>query len=559
MTKQRVLQKSISLYFILSLIVLCTFVQAQNIAKVDSLFAKWDKPDTPGAAVAIIKDGEFVIRRGYGMANLDYNIPITDQSIFRIASASKRFTAACIILLKEKGKLNLDDSLSSFFPDFPDYAKKITVRHLLHHTSGIRDYLTLAFLSGYTDDDHYTDNDVMIWLKNQKETNFKPGSEFLYSNSGYWLLGQIVKEVSGQSMADFAQKELFEPLGMKETHFHNDHRQVVENRATGYQPKNDSTFQISTTTLDMIGDGGIFTSINDMKKWSDAFHESDVLQKSFWDAMTEKGKLNNGESINYAAGLGVGSYKGLKTIYHGGAFVGYRAQFMRFPEQHFSIVILSNRSDADPLALSYKMADLYLKEHFNKSEDAAKQTTLADRPNTKPKDLSNLTGQYAMEPGIIVEIRIDDDSLNVLQKWNDSSYNVSRLYGNTFVMPTDSTIKILFSEFKNGSADSLIVMQADFKTPGERIPDLKNIDIDLESYVGQYFSEELNVTYTLFKKENQLSMRIGVNEPSNLNPMGPDRFQSSGRFYRFMRNDKGQISGFRLDAGRVKNLKFLKE
>ncbi|WP_445666600.1 serine hydrolase domain-containing protein [Fodinibius sp. AD559] len=338
MIKRRVLQTSISLCLILSFVALCTVVQAQNETKVDSLFAKWDKPDTPGAAVAIIKDGEFVLQKGYGMANLDYNIPITDQSVFRIASVSKQFTAACIILLKEKGKLNLDDSLNSFFPDFPDYAKKITVRHLLHHTSGIRDYLTLASLSGYTASDYYTNNEVMRWLKNQKEPNFKPGSEHLYSNTGYWLLGQIVKEVSSQPMADFAKSELFKPLGMNNTHFHDNHKRVVKNRATGYQPKNDSTFLINTTTLDMIGDGGIFTTINDMKKWSDSFHDSDYLQQSFWDAMTEKGKLNNGESINYAAGLSIRSYKGVETISHGGAFVGYRAYYIRFPEQHFSIV-----------------------------------------------------------------------------------------------------------------------------------------------------------------------------------------------------------------------------
>ncbi|WP_445666599.1 hypothetical protein [Fodinibius sp. AD559] len=207
--------------------------------------------------------------------------------------------------------------------------------------------------------------------------------------------------------------------------------------------------------------------------------------------------------------------------------------------------------------MSYKIADLYLKKHFNKTEDTAKQTTSADRPKTKPKDLNNLTGQYALELGFVVEVRIKNDSLNVLQKWDNSSYNVSRLYGNTFLKATDNTLKFQFSDFKNETADSLIFIQAGSKFPGERIPE--NIDIDLENYVGSYYSEELDVTYKLFIEENQLHMRIGFNESSKLNPMGPDQFQSSGRFYRFTRNDKGHISGFRLDARRAKNLQFLKE
>lgn len=288
--------------------------QIPQAAAIDSIFKAYTAPETPGASIGIIQDGRLIYAKGYGLANMEYDIPNSSKSVFRIASTSKQFTAACIVLLSQQGKLSLDDTLDSFFPEFPDYAKTITIRHLLNHTSGIRDYLALAFLSGLGDNDFYTDETLMKWLINQEDLNFKPGEEFIYSNSGYWLLGQIVNKVSGKNMADYAQDEIFKPLGMNDTHFHNDHTAIVKNRASGYYPKQEGGYQISMTTLDMIGDGGIFSTIEDLKKWDDAFYKSDVLDQEFWTLMTTQGKLNNGEAIDYAAGLFIDEHNGLKEI-----------------------------------------------------------------------------------------------------------------------------------------------------------------------------------------------------------------------------------------------------
>ena len=207
------------------LITLCIFsMNAQEAipqqTNIDNIFSRWDTKDAPGGTVGIIKDGELIFTKGYGMANLDYNIPNESKTVFKIASTSKQFTAASIILLSEQGKLSLEDTLMNFFPNFPAYANEVTVQHLLNHTSGVRDYLILARLSGLTVEDYYTDQIVEKILTNQQELNFTPGDEYLYSNSGYWLLGQIVKKVSGFTLAEYAEKNIFHPLEMNDTHFH---------------------------------------------------------------------------------------------------------------------------------------------------------------------------------------------------------------------------------------------------------------------------------------------------------------------------------------------------
>ncbi|MFT6699291.1 MAG: CubicO group peptidase (beta-lactamase class C family), partial [Porticoccaceae bacterium] len=420
--------KNIILLITLCLYSIFSFAQIKERQAIDSIFSEWNKPNTPGCALGIIKKGELIYTKGYGLANMEYNLPNSASSVFRIASTSKQFTAASIVLLAEKGKLSLDNTLNNYFPDFPEYANKINIRQLLNHTSGIRDYLQLAYLKGLGDDDFYVDDNIEEWLVNQTDLNFAPGEEFLYSNSGYWLLGQIVKKVSGTNMANFAEKEIFEPLQMNNTHFHNDHTQIVKNRASGYVPTENDSYRISMTTLDMIGDGGVFTTINDIKKWDDAYYNSEVLSTAFWKMMTEQGVLNNGEVIDYASGLFISEYKGLKTVRHGGAFVGFRAELLRFPEQHFSIAIFANRGDANPSAMANQVADIMLKDKL--IEEIVKTEEIEiNKPSKEKFSFEQIVGAYKIQPGVIVQLSIKNDSLNVLQTWDQSSYNIVRKSG----------------------------------------------------------------------------------------------------------------------------------
>jgi len=534
-----------------------SFGQIKESKAIDSIFTEWNKTDAPGCALGIIKERKLIYAKGYGMANMEYDIPNSATSVFRIGSTSKQFTAACIVLLADKNKLSLDDNLKSIFPDFPEYAEKITIRHLLNHTSGIRDYLQISYLKGLGDDDYYTNDNVMKWLINQTDLNFAPGEEYLYSNSGYWLLGQIVKKVAGMNMAKFAKKEIFEPLAINNTHFHNDHTQIVKNRASGYVPDNNETYKISMTTLDMIGDGGIFTTINDIKKWDDAYYESNILSREFWRMMTQQGILNNGEVIDYASGLMISKYKGLKTVRHGGAFVGFRAELLRFPEQKLSIAIFANRGDANPSRMANQVADILLKDKL--IEKVAKKDKKVQIDVTEDEfQLSQLVGDYEIQPGVVAQLSIKNDSLNVLQTWNKSTYNILKVSGNTFQIPGNENISFSFSNLKDGFTQTLKVLQGNSETIAARKKEIDTSGIDLKDYAGSYYSKELDVNYN-FEIENEILIVRIENTQSIIECTisDLDQFSTELGLVRFQRKD-GLISGFELDSGRVKNLKFKK-
>ena len=544
-------------FLLLFLFTICSFGQIKENQAIDRIFTEWNKTDVPGCALGIIKEGKLIYAKGYGMANMEYDIPNSASSVFRIGSTSKQFTAASIVLLAEKDKLSLDDNLKSLFPDFPDYAKKITIRHLLNHTSGIRDYLQISYLKGLGDDDYYTDDNVMKWLINQTDLNFSPGEEYLYSNSGYWLLGQIVKKVAGMNMAEFAMKEIFEPLEMNSTHFHNDHTQIVKNRASGYVPDNNENFKISMTTLDMIGDGGIFTTINDIKKWDDDYYETAVLSKELWNVMTQQGVLNNGEVIDYASGLMISKYKGLKTVRHGGAFVGFRAEILRFPEQKLSIAIFANRGDANPSRMANQVADILLKDKLIENIDKKDKKVKFDITEDEFQ-LSQLIGNYEIQPGIVARLSIKNDSLNVLQTWDKSTYNILKVSGNTFQISGNENLSFSFSNLKDGFTQTLKVLQGDSETIAARKKEIDNSGINLKDYVGSYYSNELDVNYN-FEIENEILFFRIENTSSTIECIisDLDQFSTETGLVRFQRKD-GLISAFELDSGRVKNLKFKK-
>ncbi|MCZ6507034.1 MAG: serine hydrolase, partial [Acidobacteria bacterium] len=272
--------------------------------RVDALFADYDNTRSPGCSLGIVRGGELTLARGYGMANLEHGVPLTARSIFRIGSTSKQFTAASIVLLAQEGKLRLDEDLRDHLPEMPGFDPPVTLRQLLHHTSVYRDYLTLMSIAGRRGDDFYTDADVLGMLSRQRELNFPPGNEYLYSNSGYWLLSQVVLRASDRSLREYAEARIFSPLAMNDTHFHDDHAEIVPNRASGYRPTEGGAFRISMTTLPMVGDGGVFTSVEDLTRWDRNFYTPVVGGSAFVEQMLERGVLNDGTVLDYALGLG---------------------------------------------------------------------------------------------------------------------------------------------------------------------------------------------------------------------------------------------------------------
>ncbi len=352
-------------------------------ADLDAVFAEWDREDSPGCAAGALQNGEFVFRGAYGMANLDYGIPLTSDSIFRMASVSKQFTVAAVLVAEDQGLLSLEDPLRKHFPDLPAWADPVRIRHLVHHTSGVRDYLVVMSLRGFGDDAHYTDADVLAALRQLERLNFEPGTEYLYSNSGYWLLAELIPRVSGLTLRQFAGEHLFGPVGMAGSHFHDRHREIVPGRATGYRPRPEAEgggFEEDMTTLEMVGDGGLYTSVNELRHWERMFLDPAALGPDLLRRLTTPGRFNDGSAQDYAGGLGLGEYRGLATVSHGGSFVGFRTYALRFPEQAFAVFVLCNSASADPGTLSRQVADLFLAGEMTPARNPALAGTDPELP-----------------------------------------------------------------------------------------------------------------------------------------------------------------------------------
>jgi CubicO group peptidase (beta-lactamase class C family) len=527
---------------------------------VDEIFAAFDSEAVPGCALGVMRDGAFVYRRGYGMANLEHGIPLSARSVFRIGSTSKQFTAMAVALLAERGALSLDDSLRRYFPEFPAWADDIKIRHLVHHSSGIRDYLELAYLSGLTSDAAwYTDDWVLQLLTRQQETNFPPGEQYLYSNSGYLLLAHLVERVSGNSLSAFAQTHIFGPLGMANTHFHDDHTHIVPGRAAGYAPV-EGGFAISMTTLDMVGDGGVYTTIDDLLLWDQNFYRNRLGAggPALIEVMTTPGRLNNGDAMDYAFGLSVEDYRGLRLVSHGGAFVGYRADLIRFPDQRFSVAVLCNRSDGAPSAKARAVADHYLADYLapRPSEGPAREVA-----GPGPAELERYVGDF-WEPteGFAAETRVIDGKLWAVHSPERRNELVPAGPHTFRMVGVGAEVLVRFEMSASGVSGMSRTINGKPRgafTPFER----RAVSaIDLADYAGTYFSPELRVYYALSLHEGKLVFRVADEPARELTALFGETFENPdwGSFV-FQRDTKGLVTGFLLQSGRVKNLDFTRQ
>ncbi len=335
-------------------------------SRVDTVFERWDKPGSPGCVVGVIHKGELVYQNGYGEANLDHGLPITPETVFYIASISKQFVAATVAIMAEKGLIDLDEDIREYIPELPDYGTPVLVKHLPWHTSGIRDLFQVLNFAEFNLADAFTIEDKLEVITAQSELNFPPGEEHLYSNAGYTLMAVLVERVTGQSLREFAHENIFMPLGMNNSHFHDDHRQIVRNRALSYQMRGDGEFYVSYRgNYQGVGADGLYTTIGDMLKWDRNLYNNRLEHApGLNDIMHERGILNNGDTINYAFGLRKGDHRGLKTVGHSGSLMGFRSNYLRIPCQEFSVIVFSNLGSVNPASLTAEVADLYLEELF---------------------------------------------------------------------------------------------------------------------------------------------------------------------------------------------------
>lgn len=350
---------------------------------VDAIFAQWDKPTSPGLALAIIQDGKIVYEKGYGMASLAEKRPITPDTVFYIGSVSKQFTAASIALLHQRKQLSLDDDVRNYVPELPDYGAPITLRHCILHTSGLRDYLGLRDLAGENVNASFGDADVLALIRRQKGLNFPTGGEYLYSNSGYFLLSLVVQRVTGKSLRDFAAAEFFNPLGMATAQYRDNHKQPIARRAEGYAVAPGGGYRVSNPNFDVVGAGGVFMTVRDFLAWDRNFYNPTVGGLDFVSMLQIPGSLNDGSPITYAFGLQIGSYRGLKVVEHAGAYGGFRAHALRLPEKRFSVVCFTNLGTMTPGELARAVANVCLAPDLAKAETAAPAKRQAPAPAAK--------------------------------------------------------------------------------------------------------------------------------------------------------------------------------
>jgi CubicO group peptidase (beta-lactamase class C family) len=455
----------------------------KTTAAVDEVFADLTKPGSPGCALGVYRDGAIIYAKGYGLANLEENVPITPASVFDIGSTSKQFTAASILLLEKQGKLSVNDDVRKYIPELPGYGQKITILHLLNHTSGLRDYLTLMELAGINTDSVTTDEDALAFITRQKALNFAPGSDWLYSNTGFFLLSVIVKRVSGKTLREFAAENIFSPLGMSHTQFRDDHTSVVPNRAMAYDPKEHADgYVFDVSYFEQTGDGAVHTSVEDLQKWDENFFTAQIGGKDFLSEIQEQGKLKSGKVLDYAKGLFIQDYRGLHTVSHGGAWGGYRAELLRFPERHFSVACLCNLSAENPSNRARRVADIYLASSLKPKSDVKKE----EDENRKKKD----------------SIMLNEDQI--------------------------------------------------------------------QDFVGDYWSDELGVTYRLGVADGKLKIlnivdaagfpRFNGSTHDGLRATGMDEFEAVGTpaTIHFKRDGKGAVKQFILDAGRTEGMIFVR-
>ncbi|HXB90792.1 MAG TPA: serine hydrolase domain-containing protein [Puia sp.] len=520
-------------------------------AKLDVLFQSYNRHDGPGCAVAIISKGKVIFTGGYGMANLEYDIPITPSSIFDIASVSKQFTGWAISTLIQEGKISPDDDIRRYLPDVPSFGKPITIRHLLNHISGIRDWPMTLNLAGWRWDEVFSFQDIMRMVKYQKELDFPPGERFSYSNTGYNLLAAIVEKVSGQSFREWTDEHLFRPLEMPSSHFLDDHRKIVRGLAYSYSQAGEG-FIKEPDALTAMGSSSLFTSVDDLCKWVIHFQQGMKTKDPVVTRMLEDGVLNDGSRTRYGYGLGLDADRGVPTVSHTGGWAGYRTIITNYPDDELSIILLSNTSDFDVHAWASRIADLFLSKKFMSA--APKPESIATLPTTTvgASLLQKYSGTYQLGPGWAVTLTVENCRLMTqangedkfpMEAKSDSVFWISA-YGASMTFMKDPEGKVNLLHYKTIYA--------------KRITPWRPATGNLTQYAGTYYSNELATEYIVDTAGNRLMLhhrRLGdfVLEPD---PTREDQFGSSPGSFFFVRDVQQKITGFRVSGGRVKNLWF---
>ncbi|MGQ0647279.1 MAG: serine hydrolase domain-containing protein [Gemmatimonadaceae bacterium] len=515
--------------------------------QVDSLFARWNR-NTPGCAVGVARSGQTLLTRGYGMANLEYGVPLGADAVLETGSVAKQFTSAALALLQLEGKLSLDDDVRRYLPEVPDFGKTIAIRHLLTHTSGLRDQWGLLGLMGNPPTTQVHTLPLILHLvSRQRDLNFPTGSAYLYSNTGYALAGLIVQRVTGQSLATFSQERFFQPMGMTKTQWRDDYKRVVPGRATAYERRPDGSYAQLMPFTNVYGNGGLLTTVGDMLIWNVALSNGSIPGGKPLVALLEtRQRLTGGQTIAYALGLVHSAWQGHRQIQHGGSTAGYQTYLTRFPDDDVSIAVFCNGTDGNPTGSALQIAGLLLPR-----QGAAVATNRASVDTTMNRALA---GRYR-----------DAATDNVLDVLGDATgLSVRMGGGGAPVMPlggmryrAENGMVLEFSGTRPGRQVRVTDGDDVTSTFSEVItPDASKLR--LADYGGEYESPELGVRYLLKVDNGQLVVRFPPAPDERLTPLYPDGFMAGGRTVRFVRNAGGRVTELRVFAGRVRGVRFVR-
>ncbi len=519
--------------------------------RVDAVFARWDRTDSPGCALGISQAGREVYRRGYGMSDLQHALAITPASIFHVASISKQFAAYSVALLAEGGRLSLDDDVRKYVPEIPDYGRKISIRHLIQHTSGLRDQWQLLGYAGWREDDVITERDVLGIVSRQKRVNFPPGDEYLYSNTGYTLLGVIVHRVSGKTLRAFSEERIFAPLGMRDTHFHDDHTMIVPRRTSAYQPRDGGGWRISIPVFDTYGATSLFTTPSDLLKWMANLDTPAVGSRALVDAAQKSAVLTGGSLIGYGYGFTINTYRGLTAIGHGGADAGYRAQVERYPERGIAIAVLCNASIAGPGVLLRKVADVLLGSSAPPPVVSIDTTPRSVSPAARQRWVGTYRDTVSQQ---VIRVRLSGDSLLLgdgrnLVTTSDTAARIG-VSGNALVLRSSGGAVSGVTQLPRTTRE------LDFQREESFTPDRAA----LASYTGSFYSDELDVRYEITLEDSALVIHNRKLDDEKLTPAFRDAFTVGfGATVQFQRDRTGKVTRFTITDGRVRGVRFDRE
>ena len=498
-------------------------------AKVDKIFERFNHTDTPGCEVGAAIDGATVLTSAYGMADLEHGIALSPESVLEPGSIAKQFTAAAVLLLVQQGKLSLDDPVRRYIPEVPDYGTPITIRHLINHTSGLRDWGSVAAIGGWPRTTReYTHAHVLEIVSRQQALNYPPGAAYSYTNTGFNLAAILVSRVSGKPFPEFTRDQIFAPLGMSSTQWRDDFRRIVRNRAVAYAPSGNS-FRQDMPFEDIFGNGGLLTTAGDLLRWNRNFTDAKVGGRAFVDAQHVQGRLTDGQTIAYAAGLMVLHWKGLNEVSHSGSTAGYQAWLGRYPEQGLSVAVLCNVASANATQLGHQVADLYL------------ASVIHEPPHEVHKIDSSVAGLYrSARDHRALSIDVQDGKL--------------RMDGR--IVGEDGP----HAEFEKDASGRVVRLRLANPVDGgeyyEKIERWSPIPAELEAMTGEYSSDEAEVTLRVAFENNHLVIH---RRPDTIIPLLPtyrDGFSSSLGSVRFLRDPSDRITELSVGEQRVWDMRF---